>query len=154
SWASVAIDETDWLPWSQWNPGSPERHIWIRCHADLSSLQRTMVPALQVQLYSAYEVYLNGHIIGSAGNLRTGDFTMNIIREWPLSEDLASPAVIALRVTRRVASILPIGPAPQLQMFAASSNLLEDRRSTEILRRIAPRVFSTICFCVIGVLAI
>jgi hypothetical protein len=79
---------------------------------------------------------------------------MNIIREWPISVDLVSPAVIALRITRRVASEVPVGPAPQLQMFAANSDLLKNRRSDQILTRVASRIFSTVCFCIIGVLAI
>ena len=153
-WASPTVDEGSWQPWSQWSSRSSEPHIWIRCHTDLSSLQKTGNPALQIQLYSAYEVYLNGQIIGSAGNLRTGEFTMNIIREFRLAGDLASPAVIALRITRRVASIVPVGPAPQLEIFAANSDLLENRRGALILSRVSPRIFSTVCFCIIGVLAI
>ena len=154
NWASPSLDERAWLPWPQWNAASPEPQIWIRCHADLSSLRGTSSPALQITLYAAYEVYLNGRLVGSDGNLRRGDFTMNIIREWPISVDLVSPAVIALRITRRVASEVPVGPAPQLQMFAANSDLLKNRRSDQILTRVASRIFSTVCFCIIGVLAI
>ena len=153
-WASPALDEKGWLPWSQWSPGSPEPHIWIRCHADLAPVRKVGTSALQITLYAAYEVYLDGHIIGSAGNLRTGGFTMNIIREWPLTGDLVSPSVIALRITRRVASEVPVGPAPELQIFAANSDLLESRRSAQILKRVASRIFSTVCFCIIGILAI
>ena len=153
-WASPALDEEGWLPWSQWSPESPESRIWIRCHADLSALQKTGNAALQITLYAAYELYLKGHLVGSAGDLTTGDFAMKITREWPISVGDTPPAVIALRITRRVGSEVPVGPAPRLEVFAGNSELLENRRSAQILTRVASRIFSTVCFCIIGILAI
>ena len=55
------------------------------------------------------DVYLNGRQIGSAGNLKTGAFNMNTIRDWPLSSNLVPPSLIALRLTRRVVSHSPSG---------------------------------------------
>ena len=153
-WASSTLDERDWLPWSERSVGSRETQIWIRCHADLSPIRDARTPTLQITLYAAYEVYLNGHIIGSVGNLKSGGFTMNIIRDWPFSGVPVSPSIIALHITRRVASEVPVGPAPQLQIFAANLDILQSRRSAQILKRVAPRIFSTVCFCIIGVLAI
>ncbi|HEY1498394.1 MAG TPA: hypothetical protein VGF88_02330 [Acidobacteriaceae bacterium] len=79
---------------------------------------------------------------------------MNIIREWPLSGTLASPAVIALRITRRVVSTVPIGAAPPLTISAGSADLLGNRRSAIVLTQVAPRVFPAVCFCILGVLAV
>ncbi|HEX4036932.1 MAG TPA: PP2C family protein-serine/threonine phosphatase [Acidobacteriaceae bacterium] len=154
AWAAPTLDLSGWHSWDAWNPKSLDPRIWIRCHADLSSLQKIDHPALQITLYAAYQAYFDGRLIGSAGNLKTGGFTMNIIREWPLSGDLAPPAVIALRITRRVVSTIPIGPAPPLAMSAGSSDLLGNRRSAIILTQVAPRIFPAVCFCILGVLAV
>ncbi|HWG19510.1 MAG TPA: PP2C family protein-serine/threonine phosphatase [Terracidiphilus sp.] len=154
AWAAPAFDDSAWQPYSTWNPLSGEPQIWIRCHANVSPLQNAPRPALQIALYAAYEAYLNGRPIGSAGNINTGAFTLNIIRDWPLSGDLAPPSVIALRVNRRVVSTVPVGLAPPLAIYAGSSDLLEYRRSAVILRQLAARGLPAVCFCIIGVLGV
>jgi phosphoserine phosphatase RsbU/P len=154
AWAAPGFDDSTWQPYSTWNPASLEPRIWIRCHADLSSIQHVSHPALQVALYAAYEAYGNGRLIGSAGSVKTGNFTLNTIREWPLNGDLAPPAVIALHITRRVVSRVPVERGPQLALFAGSANLLQDRRSAVIVSQVAPRIFPAVCFCIIGVLGL
>jgi Stage II sporulation protein E (SpoIIE) len=153
AWASPAMDESGWRPWSAWDPASLEPHLWIRCQTDLSALRATSAPALQIALYAAYEVYFDGRALGSAGNLKTGAFTMNIIREWPLPGNLSPPSLIALRITRRVMSTVPVGSAPRLAIDAANSELLRNRRSAVILSQVSPRIFPVVCFCIVGVLA-
>jgi len=148
AWAAPGFDDSTWQPYSTWNPASLEPRIWIRCHADLSSIQHVSHPALQVALYAAYEAYGNGRLIGSAGSVKTGNFTLNTIREWPLNGDLAPPAVIALHITRRVVSRVPVERGPQLALFAGSANLLQDRRSAVIVSQVAPRIFPAVCFCI------
>ena len=154
AWAAPNLDESGWRPYSTWNPLSPETHIWIRCHADLFSLKNTPSPALQITLYAAYALYVDGRLTGIAGNLNTGGFTIDIVRDWPLSGDLAPASVIALRATRRVVSTVPVGPAPPLAIAAGPSGLLENRRSSVILTQVVPRIFPAVCFCIIGVLGV
>ncbi|HTX75726.1 MAG TPA: PP2C family protein-serine/threonine phosphatase [Terracidiphilus sp.] len=154
AWAATVLDESGWQPYSSWNSLSPQPRLWIRCRASVASLEHAPNPALQIALYAAYEVYVNGRLIGTAGNLQTGAFTMNTLREWPLSGDLAPPSLIALRVTRRVVSTVPVEPAPPLAIFAGSSELLKNRRSTVILNQLARRLFPVVCFCIIGVLGV
>ncbi len=67
--------------------------------------------------------------------------------------NLSPPSVIALRVTRRVTSTIPVGPAPRLAILAANSDLLQNRRSAVIVTQVAPRIFPVVCFCIVGVLA-
>jgi hypothetical protein len=81
AWGAPAYDDFPWQSYSNWNPLSPEPHIWIRCHSDLSSLRTAPDPALQITLYAAYQAYFNGRLIGAAGNLNSGAFTLNIVRE-------------------------------------------------------------------------
>ena len=154
AWAAPALDESAWQPYSAWNPLSPQPRIWIRCHADLSSLHNAAHPALQITLYAAYDAYLDGRKIGSAGNLRTGAFTMNTIREWPLAAGLVQPSLIALRVTRRIVSRVPVGPLPPLALHAGAAALLRDRRSGVILAQVRPVLIPTICFAIIGILGL
>jgi len=84
AWAAPNLDESGWQPYADWKLDPREPHYWVRCHADLSSLKMTAQPAVQVRLYAAYELYLNGQRLGNAGNLRTGNFSMNSIRSWPV----------------------------------------------------------------------
>ncbi|MGA7884268.1 MAG: PP2C family protein-serine/threonine phosphatase [Acidobacteriaceae bacterium] len=154
AWAAPAINESGWQPFSNWNPGSPEPDLWIRCHADLSSLRNVAHPSLQITLYAAYEVSVDGRLIGTAGNLRSGNFTMNTIRAWPLSGGLAPPSLIALRITRRIVSRIPVGSLPPLAIEAGPASLLRDRRSGVILAQVSPRLIPSICFTIIGVLGI
>src|SRR6516225_4980053 len=83
AWAALTLDETGWQPYTQWKLNPDEPRYWVRCHADLSALSRMEHPAIQVTLYAAYQLYLNGELIGSAGNLRSGFFSMNAIRNFP-----------------------------------------------------------------------
>ena len=154
SWAASAFDDSAWQPYSTWNPQSPDPRIWIRCQADLSSLRNTVQPALQVALYAAYEVYVDSHRIGSAGNLATGRFTMDTVRAWPIPGDLVQPAVIALRITRRIVSKVPSGPVPPLKVEAGAANSLHDRRSSVILAQVGPLLIPAVCFGIIGVLGV
>jgi hypothetical protein len=154
AWARPSLDEAGWHLWSAWNPASLQPRLWIRCDADLSSLQSTPRPALQIQLYAAYEIYVDGRLIGSVGTLQTGAFTMDTIREWPLSDNLPSPAVIAIRVTRRIVSTVPVGPLPPLAIHAGATALLRDRRSGVILAQVRPLLIPAVCFCIIGILGV
>ena len=154
AWASPDLDESGWQPWSNWKAAPPEARLWIRCHANLSSLQSVPRPALQIELYAAYQVYVGGHLTGAAGNLRTGAFTMSTIRDWPLAGDLTPPVVIALRVTRRIVSTVPVGPLPPLAIHAGAATLLRDHRSGKILAQVRPLLIPTICFSIIGILGV
>src|ERR1700691_4196102 len=110
AWAAPTLDESGWLPWSAWQQSPPQPHIWIRCHADLSPLRDAAQPALQIRLYAAYQVFVNGKLIGSAGNLHSGRFSLDLIRNRPLPRDLSAPSTIVLRTTWRYASAVPFGP--------------------------------------------
>jgi len=154
AWASPDLDESGWQPWSNWNATPPEARLWIRCHADFTSLKFASHPALAIELYAAYQAYVDGRIVGSAGNLRTGAFTMNTIREWPLTGGLAPPVVIALRVTRRIVSMVPVGPLPPLAIHAGAATLLRDHRSGKVLAQIRPLLIPTICFSIVGILGV
>ncbi len=81
--AASGLDESAWQPYSTWQLDANTPRIWVRCHADLSDLRGTVHLALQVSLPAAYELYANGQPIGGAGNLRSGNFSMDTIRSFP-----------------------------------------------------------------------
>jgi hypothetical protein len=82
AWAAPNLDESGWQPYMEWKPEQGQAHLWVRCHADLGFLRDVANPALQVRLYAAYELYLNGEKVGAAGNLESGNFSMNAMRSF------------------------------------------------------------------------
>ena len=84
SWAAPALDESGWHTNLQWKIMPEQARIWVRCRADLSSLRTAAHPAIQITVNAAHELFLNGQAIGGAGNVRTGIFTMNVIRQFPV----------------------------------------------------------------------
>ena len=81
AWAAPNLDESAWKPYAGWKLNPDQPHYWVRCHADLSPLQGLAHPAIQVTLYAAYQLYLDGAPMGEAGDLRSGNYSMNSIRE-------------------------------------------------------------------------
>ncbi len=154
AWAAPAFDDSAWLPYSTWQQNPPLPQIWIRCHADLSPLRSSAEPALQVRLYAAYQVFVNGDLIGSAGNLRNGQFSLDLIRNWPVPRELTSPATIAIRTTWRYGSVVPFGPYPAFNLLAGSLDHLRDHRSAEIIGQITHHLLPAICFCIVGVVGL
>jgi hypothetical protein len=57
-----------WQPYTEWKLNPREPRIWIRCRTDVSSLRTAAHPALQIDLDSAYQLFLNGKLIGSSSN--------------------------------------------------------------------------------------
>jgi hypothetical protein len=154
TWAASNLDESAWQPYTNWKLDPSEPSIWVRCHADLSSLSATDQPALQVTLYAAYQLFVDGRPIGAAGNLQSGTFTMDAVRNWPLISSAAQPVTIVLRIARRFASSVPVGPLPPLQVLAGDESLLSDRRGAQAFGRIRARFVPSVCFSIIGILGL
>ena len=154
AWAAPAFDDSTWLPYSSWQQNPPQPQIWIRCHVDLSPLRNSAQPALQVRLYAAYELFVNGNQLGAAGNLRSGQFSLDLIRNWPLPHELTGPATIAIRSTWRYTSVIPFGPYPSFNLLAGSLDHLRDHLSAEIISRITHPLLPAICFCIVGVVGL
>jgi Stage II sporulation protein E (SpoIIE) len=154
AWAAPTLDESGWLPYSAWPQSLAQPHIWIRCHADLSALRGVAQPALQIRLYAAYQVFVNNRLTGSAGNLQSGGFSMNLIRNWPLAGDLSGSSTIALRTTWRYTSAVPFGPYPALSLLAGNLDNLRDHRSAAIVTQSTPFLIPALCFCIVGIVGL
>ncbi len=96
TWAAPSLNESSWQPYSNWTIETGLTRIWVRFHPDLRNLLNLADPAIQVTLYDAYELHLNGVLVGKTGNLARGDFDLNAIRSFPVnSEALLAPVAVA-----------------------------------------------------------
>ena len=159
-WALPGLDETGWKPWSEWKPDFENPHLWVRCHLDLSSLRDEPHPAIQVSLYSAYQLYLDGVRIGGEGNLENGNSSLDAIQSYAAPSQLltSQPATVALRITNRM-TLSNSGPFRglidvPLQLRAGDASLLDALRAHTALTRATQFAPTAISFGIIGVLAI
>jgi len=133
-WAAPSLDDSNWMPYTGWkwfNMNPDEPHFWVRCHADLSALSGMAHPAIQVQLLPAYQIFVNGELIGAAGDLRNGHFSTNTIHSFPLAKSTPQSATIALRVTFRIVGTSPAGIASDgvLMINAGDQSALQGLRA-------------------------
>lgn len=154
SWAAPVHEESDWRPLTEWKLKPGGSKIWIRCHADLSRLEIASSVSAEVQLYGAYELYVNGEKVGGSGNLDSGNFSMNVVRQFrlPRSSLREQQATIALRITYRLFGVLPTGPLPALRIAMGSPEALRDQRSTLVLTQTSDYLTNAICFGIIWVI--
>ena len=152
AWAALNLDETGWGPFSQWKTPVVEPHLWARCHADLGALRGTAHPAMQVRIVGAYQLFVNGARIGGAGNVETGFYSMNTIREYPLSEVAlqSQPETIAVRITFRQ----PIGDTSPLKILAGDSEALTGHRAGVVLAESATPLAMSAWFALTGVVGL
>jgi hypothetical protein len=160
SWAAPDLDETGWQPYSTWKIETGPTRVWVRCRADLRSLANVANPAIQVTLYDAYELYVNGAPIGKTGNLDRGEFDMNGIRSFPVGAGAleSSRVTIALRQTHRRplnnnGSISGLVAQP-LEFRIGDWQVLDGLRASAVLSRSVRYFGSASCYFVIAVLAL
>ena len=163
-WAEPHLDENAWQPYPDWKANAAEPHHWVRCQVDLSLLRSLAQPAIQVSLYSAYQVFLNGTLIGSEGNLGNGNSSLNSIRSYPVPAQLLSAdstsgsSTLALRITDRNANMNggPYGTiiSSPLQLRAGDVPLLDALRARTALTSAVHYAPTAISFGIIGVLAV
>jgi hypothetical protein len=153
AWAAPALDEAGWKPFAHWTVDPGDAHIWIRCHADLGSLRGVPHPAILAGIPAANEVYFGGKLIGGAGSLSSGYYSMNTMRTYALPElpPAGQPATIALRITLR--DYYSTFPA-DITLTAGSQPTLLLARDSAILRAILERGAVTLCWVSIGAIGL
>lgn len=153
SWASPDVDESGWKPYADWRINPDEPRIWIRCHTDAPDVGSDQA-AVQVRLFAAFELYVNGVRVGSAGNVRNGNFSIDVVRTFPLAEPLPRErrSVVALRITFRMLRALPSGPLPPLHIELGSEHVLRDERLSVLIAQSSGQLVNAICFSIIGVI--
>jgi hypothetical protein len=159
-WSATSLDESRWLPLTEWKVAPDQAQLWIRCHADLSALATLAHPAVQINFAAAYQLFLDGGQIGAFGNLHQGTFDLNTIRTFPISASQipSSAATLALRVTRRTLATNS-GPINGLinrvaEVRVGDASLLDAVRAQSVLARSSRYLPSALCFGVVGVVAV
>jgi heme exporter protein D len=152
-WAAPQLDETSWKPLEHWKMGPQDAHIWVRCHADLSSLHTMQHPAILVHLGTAYEAYSNGKLLGSAGNLHSGFYSARTRRIYPLPEIPANSQQITLafRITLREFDSNFSG---DLNLTAGAQDTLQLTRASDILDAVEDGGPVTLCWFSIGIIGL
>ena len=164
AWAAPSLDESAWQPYSKWKANTAQPHLWVRCHVDLGLLRSVAQPAIQVSLYSAYQLYLNGTLLGTEGNLGNGNSSLDAIRSYPVplqllfAESALSSSILAVRITNRtiISNSGPINSLieSRLQLNAGDASLLDALRARTILARTSERARAAIYFSFVGVIAV
>jgi hypothetical protein len=162
NWAAPNLDESAWQPYADWKLSADQPHLWVRCHADLSPLQGLAHPAIQVTLYAAYQLYLNGAPIGEAGNLSSGFFSMDAIRAFPAPTSSLSPgpATLAVRIAYRYSDLsygggslqLPAAHPYLVDLRAGDAGLLSGLRADAVWERIPDSFIFFLCDGILGIL--
>jgi hypothetical protein len=155
-WAAPDLDESGWKPYSQWKLNENEPRIWIRCHVDLEPLRETRHPALQLSLRAAYQLFVDGSLAGTFGNMQTGNFTADIVQTFPLATAITAQtgSTIALRVLFRGIPDERFDLAPQTnaaKWVAGDHDLLEDRRNSLAYVNASRTLPTTIAFFIVGI---
>jgi hypothetical protein len=159
AWAAPVIDENNWQPFNTWSRQTGDSRFWIRCHADLSALPPLAHPALEILFYDAYQLYLNGAPIGSAGDIDRGSFDLNAIRIFPVASGQvpSGPSTVALRVGNRVL-LTNSGPINGLvtggfELRIGDASILDAIRARAVLTGASRYFGPAACFGIVGVLA-
>ena len=154
-WAAPSLDESLWQPYTQWKLNVNEPRIWVRCHTDLGALRGTAHLALEASAPAAYELYLNGEPIGRAGDLRSGNFSLDTIQAFPAPPSLlASPRLtLAARITYGYPDFSGYMEASPFSIRAGDQQVLDALHAATVLQRIHTSLNYAVCFAILGVLA-
>ena len=158
-WVTPSLDESGWRPYAQWTPTLSEQRLVVRCHADLSSLANLKHAAIEISLDAPYELYVDGQLVGSEGSLKSGNFSVDTIRAFPLDSGALEPgpSIIALRMVRHLsanANLVLSLPPTRLEIRAGDPGILDALRARTIMARVSQVAVFTTYYGIIGVIAV
>jgi hypothetical protein len=148
-WAQPGFDDSGWassLPAADsYLPPGP--YQWTRCRLDLRPLAQTGPVFVQVEEFSAWQLFVDGTEVGSFGNLETGRYSMNLVQRFPVPQSSSERGVVlvALRETRRGLPPLRYS-AVVAPIIAGSQQTLIDQTSLAVLQGFASRRVQFICY--------
>jgi hypothetical protein len=156
-WTQPDYDDSGWsgsLPDPERTlPSSP--YVRTRCWLDLRSLAKIGPVFVEVEEFSAWQVFVDGVPIGAFGNMETGRYWMDLVQRFPIPRGIADRGVVlvALRETRRGLPALHYSPvvAP---ISAGAEKTLEDQTRLAVLRGFASRRVQFLCYGFVGVAGI
>jgi phosphoserine phosphatase RsbU/P len=150
AWSQPGYDDTGWEPASRWGKQSTGPRVWVRCHLDSGALKGVAHPAIRIITASAYEMFLDGALIGREGNLQSGIISENNVRQYPIPPGIPTnaDALLAIRHTFREPGDL----FPQLA-WGDSESIAADR-SHMILQQVKLSLPYVIGFSILGILGL
>ncbi len=158
-WAAPDLDESEWKPFTAWKLNPAEPRLWIRCHVDSAAFRESAHPAVQASLRAAYELFYNGRLIGGFGDMRSGNFTADSVRTFPLPLPVPAKAesTIALHLLLRAPlrwqfNLVGLRNAGRdAELAVGEEGWLEARRDSWALAQGLRTTPVTIAFGVVGV---
>ena len=150
SWAAANLDESKWQPIADW-PGIATRtpYYWLRCRFNPSQLSSDVSPAIQVSGDLSYEIYVDGQLAGSFGNLITGAHTVGEVRDF--EPGALSSRGHDIQVALRMAftpETLEIQPMPQLTL--GDAGYMRGQYSRQVAADLSKRWVSWVSCGLIG----
>ena len=150
AWAAPDFDDRAWQPYAKFELRPDVPHLWIRCHVDLSVLRSQAHPAIQIAGL-AYQLYLDGQLIGASGDIRSGQHSQNLIRSFPVAAASvpAGATAIALRATLRSLDLSPL-----LGADAGDTQILDAERAQTVINSASREIPDAFCYGFVGIIAL
>ena len=147
AWAASNLDDSAWKPYSAWKLDVHTPRFWVRCHVSLAPLGSLSRPALQVHLYAASQLFVDGVLIGSSGNIKSAQFSLGVLYTVPLSPASLQPgATLALRI-----AIRETDQGQPAQILLGDDEALGDHRAGVALTGLLGYLPIGLCYALIGV---
>jgi hypothetical protein len=102
SWATPDLDDSGWHSVSEWTGIATQTpFFWLRCRFNPAHLAADLQPALQISGDLAWQVFVDGRLIGESGNITTGTHTTGLVGDYAAPElaRRGGDAVVAVRMT-------------------------------------------------------
>lgn len=144
AWAATSLDETGWQPYSAWKLRGNDSRMWVRCHVDLSPLHSVSDSGAQVAVGAAYQLFINGQLIGGAGNVFNGLSSMRVFR-WPLRAGVGGQSTVALRLAYR--SVIA---NEQASVQLGNMSFLRALNDSTRLSQLSGLTLLAVCYLIVG----
>lgn len=151
AWAAPGLDDSGWTLLTK-TTLPDAAHLWIRCHVPLDRLRGVEKPSITVHLVSAYELFFQGVREGGNGNLRSGYFSADRTRIYPIALSGGSaPGIIALRITYRAYAAHGGDP---VVLKLGSEQELRGEKAQKILDAVKPDLGYVTLYGIVGVVGV
>lgn len=149
-WSQPGYDAVGWEPAAKWAKYSYGSRVWVRCEVNAGSLRGVAHPAVRIITASAYELFLDGELIGQEGDMRSGVISEDNVRQYPMPSGVStkSTALLAIRHTFRE----PGDAFPQLAL--GESGAIKAERSHLVFQQVKPSLPYVIGFSIVGILGL
>lgn len=149
-WAAADLEESGWNPISQWTEDTNlEPHFWVRCRIEPAHLATAVTPVLQVAADAAYEVFVDGRLLGRFGSVSTGTHTVGVVNQYH-SPTFARREPFALAVRISFSPTL-YGQQPLPSILYGDANLVHDRYFVRVFDAVRSRWIVWVCNAVMAV---